>query len=531
LAKKLEEYADTELVDITSEMVRGKHSDRNTGKPINSKIYQEIEKLKEENKLDLPYGNELKKRLKQARDTKLKEINEHRKATMEKTQEVKRLSPSQVANLFLDTGLVKFILFDDQESSRIGMYLSYEGIYTVNLFYIHKVISYVEGNFTEKNANDVIFHLRNRIDIKHLTKDKDLIAVNNGVFNNKTKQLEPFSPDYIFTTKIATNYIENPKLPEWNVEEWLSSIACNDEDLKTLLWQVINETLNGNYTRGKAFFLTGDGNNGKGTFQKFLINLIGENNYQAVKIDQFEGKFTTSTMVGKSLILGDDVPPDKYVDDSSNFKSIITGDPVMIEYKNKQAYTMELTPTIIQSTNGMPKFKDKTYGLLRRIQIVPFNADFNGDIEDKRIKNEYIHQKEVLEYVLHKAIQMDFEKFVQPKATLEAMEIYKEDNDPIYEFYKNIFKNWKAEYLPKRFIFEGYKKYCEVYNYRPLGSRKFHKEFKSYAIKDYAEDTKRVTADVIKSLQADTDRQDFTFNCPINMGSYVCYINKNVSES
>jgi len=46
LAKKLEEYADTELVDITGEMVRGKHSDRNTGKPINLDVYKDIEAMK-----------------------------------------------------------------------------------------------------------------------------------------------------------------------------------------------------------------------------------------------------------------------------------------------------------------------------------------------------------------------------------------------------------------------------------------------------------------------------------------------------
>ena len=507
-----------------------KDNDHNVGR-IGNTIDTAIRKYFEKASFELPYGNELKRQLKQARDTKLKEINEYRKATMEKPQEVNRLSPLQAANLFIDTGLVKFNLFDDQENSRIGMYLSDEGIYTVNLFYIQRVISYVEESFTEKHANNVIYHLRQKLSIKKPTKDKNLIAVNNGVFNNKTKKLEPFSPDYIFTTKISTNYVDDPKPPKWDVEEWLSSIACNDEDLKTLLWQVINETLNGNHTRGKAFFLTGEGNNGKGTFQKFLTNLIGEKNYQAIKVDQFDERFITSSMVGKSLILGDDVPPNVYVDDSSVFKSIITGDPVMIEYKNKQPYTLELTPTIIQSTNGMPKFKDRTHGLLRRIQIVPFNADFNGAIEDKRIKEEYIHQKEVLEYVLHKAIQMEFDKFIQPQSTLNAMEVYKEENDPIYEFYKNVFENWKAEFIPKRFVFEGYEKFCEVYNYRALGSRKFHKDFKNYAIKDYAESTKKITPDIIADLKDDSERQDFTFHCPLDPIAYVVYENKKVSES
>ena len=34
----------------------------------------------------------------------------------------------------------------------------------------------------------------------------------------------------------------------WNVDDWIDSIACNDKEISHLLWQVINDSLNGNYT-------------------------------------------------------------------------------------------------------------------------------------------------------------------------------------------------------------------------------------------------------------------------------------------
>ncbi|MEL3747513.1 nucleoside triphosphatase, partial [Staphylococcus borealis] len=76
-----------------------------------------------------------------------------------------------------------------------------------------------------------------------------------------------------FTSKICTNYVENAELcsiDNWNFDSWLDEIACHDIEVYTLLWQVINDCLNGNYTRKKAIFLVGDGNNGKGTFQTLL---------------------------------------------------------------------------------------------------------------------------------------------------------------------------------------------------------------------------------------------------------------------
>src|SRR5699024_12108024 len=68
------------------------------------------------------------------------------------------------------------------------------------------------------------------------------------------------------------------------------------------------------------------------------------------------------------------------------------------------------------STNGMPKIHNKTGGTYRRILIVPFNAKFDVSSDNRAIKDDYIKQRELLEYVLHKAIHMDFESFTEPRS-------------------------------------------------------------------------------------------------------------------
>ena len=71
----------------------------------------------------------------------------------------------------------------------------------------------------------------------------------------------------------------------------------------------------------------------------------------------------------------------------------------------------------------MPSFKNKTSGTIRRLIIVPFNADFNGEKENfPDIKDVYIKDEEVLQYVLHKAINMDFERFDIPDISLKNLE-------------------------------------------------------------------------------------------------------------
>lgn len=73
--------------------------------------------------------------------------------------------------------------------------------------------------------------------------------------------------------------------------------------------------------------------------------------------------------------------------------------------------------------------------------IVPFNADFNGQIEKPWIKNEFLADKDVLEYVLYKAVNQEpFTHFIEPKVVKELLEEYQEDNDYLLDFLKtNIF--------------------------------------------------------------------------------------------
>ena len=96
----------------------------------------------------------------------------------------------------------------------------------------------------------------------------------------------------------------------------------------------MNEATNPNHTREKMAILYGEGNNGKGTFQTMLINLIGIENISTLTPHEFSGEFKLEMLQGKVCNIGDDIS-NKYLDDMSNLMSIVTGDPVAV---NKKCY-------------------------------------------------------------------------------------------------------------------------------------------------------------------------------------------------
>src|SRR5690625_6656542 len=111
-------------------------------------------------------------------------------------------------------------------------------------------------------------------------------------------------------------------------------------------------------------------------------------NIATLKVNQFEERFQLGILEGKTAVIGDDVPANVYIDDSSNFNSVVTGDIVQVELKNKQPYSARFRCSVIQSTNGMPKFRNKTQETLRRVLIVPFRAELKGRKENIKIRDE-----------------------------------------------------------------------------------------------------------------------------------------------
>ena len=332
---------------------------------------------------------------------------------------------------------------ETEDTSIIYSYNFSEGIYTGQEAYINRAIAKLEFRFDPRKYTQVYKFLKTQLPFLPRLESKNLIAVNNGVFNNKGKQLEIFNADYFITSKLATRYNKNAinnylaiRDTYFDVDKWFQSIANGDEELVKLLWEIVNEAINPNHTREKMAILYGEGNNGKGTFQAMLTNLIGIENISTLTPHDFSGEFKLEMLQGKVCNIGDDIS-NKYLDDVSNLMSIITGDPVAVNRKGKSVITARFKLLNIFSANKLPKIRNKSQGAYRRLLIIPFNADFNGQVQDRRIKEEYLKNKIILEYILYKALHLDFEKFSTTKATDEMLEEYKEDNDYLYSFAKD----------------------------------------------------------------------------------------------
>lgn len=369
-----------------------------------------------------------------------------------------------------------FRLYGTSESkAEIYVYDYDTGIYKEGENFINKCISTIEDRYDALKYKRVHNRIKADLELSYVDRTPYLKAVENGIFNEYTKQLEAFHPKYFFVSKIATKYnmdaIENYepiKNEYFDFDEWLNSIACYDSELVTLLWQVINEALNPNATRRKAVILLGNGLNGKGTFQEMLRNLIGTHNVSGLKVHQFQGKndqFSLEALEHAICNIGDDVGL-KPLDEIDVIKSIISGDRITFNRKGKSYMDYTFKLLLIFSANDLPPIKEKTEATLDRLLIVPFNANFKGE-EDKSIREEKLKNEIIREYILYKSLHLDFDKFIEPKAVKNELEKYKIENDSVHAYLLEYIANGYhlLPVIPTSLVKNDYELFCKENDY------------------------------------------------------------------
>ena len=368
-----------------------------------------------------------------------------------------------------------FRLYGTSESkAEIYIYDYDTGIYKEGGNFINKCISTIEDRYDALKYKRVHNRIKADLELSYVDRIPYLEPVENGIFNRKTKKLEPFDPKYFFVSKISTNYtidaMENyePIREDFDIDDWLNTIACGDPELVTLLWQVTNEALNPNETRRKAVILLGNGINGKGTFQEMLRNLIGVHNVSGLKVHQFQGKndqFSLETLENAICNIGDDVGS-KPLDEIDVIKSIISGDRITFNRKGKSYMDYTFKLLLIFSANDLPPIREKTEAALDRLLIVPFNANFKGK-EDKSIREEKLKNEIVREYILYKALHLDFDRFIEPKAVKNELEKYRIENDSVHAYILYYIENefHLLSAVPTSEVKKDYESFCRENDY------------------------------------------------------------------
>lgn len=306
----------------------------------------------------------------------------------------------------------------------------------------------------------------------------NIIAFSNGLYNIITDTFTDFTPQIVVTNKIPWPY--NPAAHSELLDHTLDRLACNDPEVRALLEEMVGYCMYRRNELGKAFILIGDKSNGKSTFLHVVKNMLGDRNIAALDLKELGDRFKTAELFGRLANIGDDIG-DEFIANASVFKKLVTGDRVNVERKGQDPFEFNNYAKLLFSANNIPRMKDKTGAVQRRLVIVPFDAKFTSNDPNFRpfIKDELCEQ-DSMEYLILLGLEalrrvLRNAQFTTSARVQGQLDEYEENNNPIIGFIKEIGLDG-IENEPTKTVYRKYKEYCICNNFQALSNIEFSRQ-------------------------------------------------------
>lgn len=354
-----------------------------------------------------------------------------------------------------------------------------DGVYVPGIVHIeNKMIGEIEG-LTKSKRNEVLSWMEVKLDNINNTRDSNLIAFKNGIYDIANDKFMDFKPDMVITNKINYNYDLNAE--NKTIDKILDRLSVNDKDVRHLLEECIGYCFYRRNELGKAFVLTGDGANGKSTFLDMIKTLLGEDNISSLDIGELGDRFKTAELFGKLANIGDDIG-DEFIANPAVFKKLVTGERTSVERKGKDPFEFNNYSKMLFSANSMPRIKDKTGAVQRRLIIVPFEAKFTSSDKDYDPYIKYkLRTDSAMEYLIVLGLRglnrvLTHRKFTEPEKVTKELKEYEESNNPIIGF----INDYESDIINNNTndSYKKYNEYCLSNNMNPMSKIEFSKQIK-----------------------------------------------------
>lgn len=359
------------------------------------------------------------------------------------------------------------------------LHIYQDGIYQVGYKAIETAMINQIPNLKKTQRREVLEYMELIADEK-AQADARYIAFRNGVLDIVTGQMQPFSPDLVITNQIPWDY--NPEAYSELADDTLNKLACGDQPIRALLEECIGYCFYRRNELGKAFILTGDKSNGKSTFLDCVKAILGDGNISALDLKELGDRFSTSMMFGKLANIGDDIGDD-FLQGSqvATFKKVVTGNRIKAERKGQDPFEFNPYVKLLFSANDIPRMKDKTGAVLRRLVIIPFNASFSKDDPDYDpfIKYKLIQQDNV-EYLIKLGVEglkriIINDEFTKSDKVQNQLTEYEEENNPILAFINDTGVDM-IENEPTADVYKRYQVFCADNAMQPMSNIVFSKQ-------------------------------------------------------
>lgn len=281
------------------------------------------------------------------------------------------------------------------------------------------------------------------------------------------------------------------------VDYYFDSVTCSNKEIETLLYEIIGYSLAETCKLNKAFIFKGNGRNGKSKIFRVLEALLETkqwSNEDAFETKQFSkcshehleklsgskagSKSTVGALKGCTVNIAEDQKPCKYINNSL-ITRLISGEPISFEKKNKEIEILVPYATLLFSVNEVIDFKETGIFITDRFVVIPFNATFTDDNNNRDINiGEELCKPLALQIIATRAVQA-FKKVLET-GRFSIPDIVEQETKNYFMECNNVaeFCNLAPikTFIVKSHYYKEYCKWCKENNREAVSNSIFGKE-------------------------------------------------------
>jgi len=269
--------------------------------------------------------------------------------------------------------------------------------------------------------------------VDELGIDEPWVVAGDEALNLKTRETRPVERDDLALRRINAEYDPDAEPDLWL--DFLSRVAATPETIAKVqeyfgycLW-VHGQPF------GKALFLVGDTDSGKGTALKTLETILGrrENVANEALQDLIETRWGKAELYGKMANVRNEVTPGG-VQNVEEFKELLGGgDRVSAEFKGQDKFQFEVTQKFLFATNQFPDVENADRAFWNRCLFARFPETIPADEQRPNFHDDLLNERAgILNWMLEGLDRLfEQEEFTGERAIADKRTIAEEVGSPL----------------------------------------------------------------------------------------------------
>ncbi|MDG5467276.1 phage/plasmid primase, P4 family [Deltaproteobacteria bacterium IMCC39524] len=306
-----------------------------------------------------------------------------------------------------------------------------------------------------------------------------LLNVQNGVIDLRTGELLPHNKDLWLSNILPASYQPQSQCPQWL--KFLNEIMGGNKELIKYLQKAIGYALTGSTSEQCMFILFGGGANGKSTFLKTVLYLLGDYgaNMQADSLmaKKYEGiRNDIARLKGRRFVTSSEGKRGHVLDEAL-IKQITGGDPVTARFLRQENFEFMPEFKVYLATNYKPEIRGADHGIWRRLRLIPFSVRIAENRKDMELDKKLLGEIDgILNWAVEGCLLWQREGLCSPQIMEDAVKQYRSEMDVLTDFIDTCCVSSPGLRIKKTPFYEKYKVHCYEYGAKPLAVKALRSE-------------------------------------------------------